>query len=46
MIRAKTTSKPEIPERAKNEAAFILHHQILEKYQIPSSMLINIDQIP
>ena len=44
--RAKTTSKPEIPERVKNEAALILHHQILEKYQIPSSMLINIDQTP
>ena len=35
--RAKTTSKPEIPERAKNEAALILRHQIVnlvEKYQI------------
>ena len=44
--RAKITSKLEIPERAKNEAAPILHHQIIdlvEKYQIPSSMLINID---
>ena len=47
--RAKTTSKPGIPERAKNEAALILHHQIVdlvEKYQIPSSMLINVDQTP
>ena len=47
--RAKTTSKPEILERAKNEAALILHHQIVdlvEKYQISSSMLINIDQTP
>ena len=49
MRRAKTTSKPEILERAKNEAALILHHQIVdlvEKYQISSSMLINIDQTP
>ena len=47
--RAKTTSKPGIPERAKSEAALILHHQIIylvEKYQIPSSMLINVDQTP
>ena len=47
--QAKTTSKPEIPKRTKNEAALILHHQIVdlvEKYQIPSSMLINIDQTP
>ena len=47
--RAKTTSKPEIPERGKNEATLILHYQIIdlvEKYQIPSSILINIDQTP
>ena len=47
--QAKTTSKPEIPKRTKNEAALILHHQIanlVEKYQIPSLMLINIDQTP
>ena len=47
--RGKTTSKPEIPERAKNEAALILQHQIVdlvEKYQIASLMLINIDQTP
>ena len=47
--RVKTTSKPEIPERAKNEAALILQYQIVDfvdKYQIPSSMLINIDQTP
>ena len=46
---AKTTSKREIPEGTKNEAALILHNQIanlVEKYQIPSSMLINIDQTP
>ena len=35
---AKTTSKPEIPEGTKNEAALIL--------LLPSSMLINIDQTP
>ena len=49
MRRGKTTSKPEIPERAKNEAALILQHQIVdlvEKYQIASLMLINIDQTP
>ena len=47
--RGKTASKPEIPQRAKNEAALILHHQIVdlvEKYQIASLMLINIDQTP
>ena len=45
----KTTSKPEIPQRAKNEAALILQHQIVdlvEKCQIASLMLINIDQTP
>ena len=31
--RAKITPKPEIPERAKNEAAFILHHQIFDLVQ-------------
>ena len=47
--RAKTTSKPEKPERAKSEAALILHHQIVdlvEKHHIPPSMVINIDQTP
>ena len=47
--RAKTTSKPEIPERGKNEATLILLYQIIdlvEKYQIPSSILINNDQTP
>ena len=47
MRPAKITSKPEIPERAKNEAALILHHQtvnLVKKYQIPSSILLNIDQ--
>ena len=36
--RAKTTSKSEIPERAKSEAALILHHQIVdlvEKHHMP-----------
>ena len=44
--QANTTSKLEILERAKNEAALILHLQIIdfvEKYQILSSLLINID---
>ena len=43
----KTTSKPGIQDCAKNEVALILHHQIVdlvEKYQMPSSMLIKIDQ--
>ena len=47
--RGKITSKPEIPQRAKNEAPLILQHQIVnlvEKYQIASLMLINIDQTP
>ena len=37
------------PELAKKEAGLILHHQIvdlIEKYQIPPSMVINIDQTP
>ena len=49
MRQAKTTSRSEIPERAKNEAALILYHQIVnlvEKHQIPSSMFTNIDQTP
>ena len=44
--RARTTSKPEVPELAKKESGLILHHQIvhlIEKYQIPPSM-VNIDQ--
>ena len=47
--RACTTSKPEVPELAKKEAGLILQHQIvdlIEKYQIPPSMVINIDQTP
>ena len=45
--RAKATSKPETPEPVKTEDDLILHHQIVdlaEKYEILSSMLINIDQ--
>ena len=47
--RAKTISKPEIPERAKSEIVLILHHQIVdlvEKHHLPPSMVINIDQTP
>ena len=47
--RACTTSRPDIPAGARKEAELIFHHQITtlkEKHQIPSSLIINIDQTP
>ena len=49
MKRACTTPRPEIPEGTRKEAELIFHHQIVnmvEKYSIPSSLIINIDQTP
>ena len=43
------TSKPEIPEKAKNEAKLLFQHQILsyvEQYSILPSLIMNFDQIP
>ena len=47
--RASTTGKPEIPYGAKKEAGLVFHHQIakfVERYEIPPSLIINIDQTP
>ena len=47
--RGCTTARPEIPEGAKKEAQLIFHHEItslVEKYSIPLSLVINIDQTP
>ena len=44
-----TTSKPEIPELAKREAKLLIQHQVanlVEKYTIPHSMIMNFDQTP
>ena len=46
---AATTSKPEIPELAKREAKLLLQHQVpnlVEKYAIPHSTIMNFDQTP
>ena len=48
MKRACTTVRPESPEGAR-EAELIFHHEIVtmvEKYSIPASLVINIDQTP
>ena len=42
-------ARPEIPEGAKKEAQLIFHHEItslVEKYSIPPSLVVNIDQTP
>ena len=47
--RACTTARPEIAEGAKKEAHLIFHHEItslVEKYSIPPSLVVNIDQTP
>ena len=47
--RTATTSKPEIPELAKREAKLLIQHQVanlVEKYAIPHSMIMNFDQKP
>ena len=47
--RKETTGKPPLPKGAVEEAGIIFHHRIaklVEKYKIPPSMIINIDQTP
>ena len=47
--RAATTGRPEITEGARKEAGLIFHHEIvekIEKYKIPQSLVMNIDQTP
>ena len=47
--RAATTSKVEIPDNAKKEARLVYLHIIVsttEKYQIPKSMILNLDKTP
>ena len=44
-----TTSKPEIPEKAKQEAKLVYQGKILrcfEEYSIPPSLILNFDQTP
>ena len=46
---AVTTSKPEIPELAKQEAKLLLQHQVtnlVKKFAIPHLMIMNFDQTP
>lgn len=47
--RRATTSKLEIPEGALKEAKLLFHHDIVskvEKFKIPHSLIINLDQTP
>ena len=47
--RASTTARPEITEGARQESELVFHHEIVkmvEKYSIPYSLIINIDQTP
>ena len=47
--RRATTSKLEIPEGALKEAKLLFHHDIVstvDKFNIPESLIINIDQTP
>ena len=47
--RMKTSSKIKIPDGARRETEFLVHHEIvimIEKHNIPVSMIINIDQTP
>ena len=47
--RAATTSKVQIPEGTDKEAELVYLHTIvstIEKYQIPKSMVLNLDQTP
>ena len=47
--RACTTARPEIPEGVRKESELIFHHEItslVERYSIPSTLSINIDQTP
>ena len=45
----KTSSKVTIPDGVRREIEFLFHHEIvtmIEKHDIPHSMIINIDQTP
>lgn len=47
--RMKTSSKVDIPEGARREIEYLFHYEIvsqIEKYNIPHSMMINVDQTP
>ena len=47
--RMKTLSKIKIPDGARRETEFLFHHEIvtiIEKHNIPVSVIINIDQTP
>jgi len=47
--RRKTSSKVDIPEAARKEIEYLFLHEIVnkvEKYQIPESLVINLDQTP
>ena len=47
--RMRTTGKVEIPEGTKKEAELLFLHNIVsavEKYQIPRSLMMNLDQTP
>lgn len=47
--RTDTSSKPEIAEKATNEAKLFFQHQIvsyIEQYSIPPSLILNVDQTP
>ena len=47
--REATTGRPEIPDGARKETALIFHREKvskIEKYQIPHSLILNIDQTP
>ena len=45
----RTTGNVEIPEGARNEAELLYPHNIVtivEKYEIPQSLIMNLDQSP
>ena len=47
--RMRTTGKAEIPEGARKEAELLYLHNIVtivEKYKIPHSLIMNLDQTP
>ena len=47
--RAATTGRWKIPDGAIKEAGFLFHHSIIDivdRYQIPPSLIMNFDQTP
>ena len=47
--RRKTSSKVDIPDGARKEIEFLLHHDIVlrvEEFNIPETVIINTDQTP